>query len=96
MLPRNLSAGGLVRAGRAPSCRAGCGILRGSREFFERLAPFERSCIGLRQHRLQNTAHVVESDFLAIEFFRCAQREILHEEQIDFVAIDVRFVRRFN
>ena len=59
----------------------------------ERLAPFERSCIRLGQNGLQDARDVVKTDLLAHQVLRSAQGEILHQQQIDFVAIGVRSCR---
>ena len=58
-----------------------------SQNLIQRRAPFQRRKIHFAEHGLQNLRGVAESDFLAIQVFGGAQREILHQKQINLVAI---------
>jgi len=59
--------------------------------FFERLAPRKRSGVDVAQDRLHHLRDVRWLDLLVINLWRCAQREILHQQEVDFVAVDVAF-----
>ncbi len=68
-------------------------LLRLLKNLFERLAPFEWSGIRFGQNRFENSRHVAERDFLVQQVFRRAHHKILHQQQINLVAVCIRLVR---
>ena len=58
-----------------------------SKDLVQRGAPFQGRDIRLAQHGSQNLRDVIESNIFAIKVLGSAQREVLHQQQIDFVAV---------
>jgi len=67
-------------------------LLRLLENLVERFAPFQRSRIRLDKNRPQNSRHIAERDFLVQQVHCRAHHEILHQQQINLVAVGVRLV----